>query len=403
MAVLAISLAHLGQFEDLLDVLRDVHEREARAHAVELVAASRIPASSLVNTMQTKTTSATLRQSLLLSLAEYPLVDFSESNRTYLTSRVLELSRSAAEARVRSAAQFCLTRWDLPQQPLTALPNTERDWHTNVIGQVMIELQAPDEVLMGAPYYEQGRVRSEQQHRVRVGRRFAIAATETTVTQFSRFLKDPRMEGKSFSFDETRVLTPDSPQISVRWYDVARYCQWLSEAEKLPEDDWCFPGIWDVPESEWKLPSDYLSRTGFRMATEAEWEYASRGNSLQSRYYGEDPSLLKSHAWSAENSDWITHPVGRKRPNDFGLFDMLGNVNEWCIDRFLAYKPPYHDYAVDDREDTRLQISGGTYRVIRGGSYDSRPIEIRSAKRTRAVPTTNSPLCGIRLVRTLLD
>ena len=400
LAVVATSLAHLGQFENLYDVLRDVHGREARAHAVEIVAASRIPPAALVAAMR-QTTSVALRQSLLFSLAEYPLDDFSESDRAYLTSRVAELSRSTAEARIRSAAGYCLSHWELPQETLAVLPSKERDWHTNVLGQVMVELRPPEEVLMGAPYHEVGRSRSEQQHRVRIARQFAIAATETTIEQYQRFLDDPRMKGKSFVYDTTRATTPDCPQISVRWYDVARYCQWLSEVESLPKEDWCFPDIWDTPENEWTLPSNYLQRSGYRMPTEAEWEFASRGNSLQSRYYGEDPALLGSHAWYAENSDWIVHPVAQKRPNDFGLFDMLGNVNEWCLDRFRAYATPYRDHAVNDIEDTRLQITTGTYRVVRGGSYEARPIEIRSANRIRTVPTTNSPRCGIRLVRTI--
>jgi serine/threonine protein kinase/formylglycine-generating enzyme required for sulfatase activity len=400
LAVVAVALAHFGQSEHLLEVLRDAYGREPKGYAIQLVEQSRLPTESLVNVLR-KTDSVLLRQSLLTALAKRSRNDFSAADWTYLQNRAMDLARTAREARVRAAAEYCLHCWGQSVKDITSLGDEEADWLVNSLGQVMVTLDAPEISIMGSTYDEVGRGRTERRHPVRLGRKFSIASTETTVAQFRKFLDHLRTMDKSVIYDKTLITSDEAPQISIRWFDAARYCQWLSENERLPEEQWCFPGIWDKPEAEWELPADYLSRTGYRLATEAEWEYACRGNSTWSRSFGGDPSLLKGYAWYAENSDWVPHPVAQLKPNDFGVFDMLGNVSEWCLESYKPYATPYIDFAVTDLEDKLLTIPATKWRVIRGGSYESRPIEARSSNRTGVVPSTNSPRFGIRLVRTV--
>ena len=111
---------------------------------------------------------------------------------------------------------------------------------------------------------------------------------------------------------------------------AAAYCNWLSEQEGLPKDQWCY-----LPNERGAYtPRDDDSRrclaaTGYRLPTEAEWEYACRSGTITSRYYGDSTDLLDKYAWYQANSQDHAWPCGSLLPNDLGLFDMLGNVFEW--------------------------------------------------------------------------
>src|SRR5437763_263442 len=97
-----------------------------------------------------------------------------------------------------------------------------------------------------------------------------------------------------------------------------------------------------------KIPADVLQRKGYRLPTEVEWEYACRAGTVTSRYYGDSIELLKNYAWYVENGLEKAWPSGRLKPNDLGLFDMLGNVYEWCL----------------DRDGTTLPVTQGVYRDV---------------------------------------
>src|SRR5262249_10922069 len=125
------------------------------------------------------------------------------------------------------------------------------------------------------------------------------------------------------------------PIIAVTWYEAAQYCRWLSEQEGVAEDQMCYPSVADIEKAKdgttpLKLPADYLSRTGYRLPSEAEWEYACRGGSQTSRFYGSSEEMLDQHAWYLKNAENRTWPVGQKKPNGFGFLDALGNTWDWC-------------------------------------------------------------------------
>jgi formylglycine-generating enzyme required for sulfatase activity len=132
----------------------------------------------------------------------------------------------------------------------------------------------------------------------------------------------------------------------------------------------------------------------FRLPTEAEWEYACRAGTQTAYSFGDDAARLGDYAWYTSNSESRTHPVGQRKPNAFGLYDMHGNVWEWCQDIYTS-----DAYQTHQRQNP-VVVSGGSYRVLRGGSWDNVPGNVRSAFRSNLAPSFRYFSIGFRLVRT---
>ena len=131
----------------------------------------------------------------------------------------------------------------------------------------------------------------------------------------------------------------------------------------------------------------------FRLPTEAEWEYACRAGDDSAYSFGNDARQLGEHAWFGGNSGGKTHPVGRKTPNAWGLFDMHGSVWEWCSDWYGNYpRRSMVDPAGPD---------GGRGRVLRGGSWNDQAGRCRAAYRLSVDPSIKNPSLGFRVARSL--
>lgn len=268
------------------------------------------------------------------------------------------------------------------------------------------------ELMMGAPSNEPGWAASETQHRVRIPRSFAIATTEVTNEQFARFLAavpdygDRWRRASAARFGNPSRLanysqTPDSPQVGVSWYDAARYCNWLSELAGLPHEQWVYPDTIDADRGL-TLPSDYLRRTGYRLPTEAEWEYAARAGTQTAWHFGSDRQLLPEYGWFDGNTNRTRmYPVATRKPNQWGLYDMLGNAWEWTFDRRLPY--PTDAAVTIDVEDTTLHVSNDVARTRRGGSFAYEWFTLRSAHRgdTTYFPNQTRDGVGFRVARTV--
>jgi formylglycine-generating enzyme required for sulfatase activity len=160
----------------------------------------------------------------------------------------------------------------------------------------------------------------------------------------------------------------------------------LSEQENLKP-------FYEIDGDHVRVPD--WSGTGYRLPTEAEWEYACRAGSKTRYGFGDDGKELAAYAWFAESLEKSTHAVGQKRPNAWGLYDMHGNVWEWCWDWYDT------DYYKQKLAIDPTGPSSGTVRVQRGGSCsNSFPADLRAANRNWDGPANRGGFVGMRLART---
>jgi formylglycine-generating enzyme required for sulfatase activity len=185
----------------------------------------------------------------------------------------------------------------------------------------------------------------------------------------------------------SKFKDPQNPVERVRWVEAALYCNGRSTAEGLQP---CY--------DENTFACNFAAN-GYRLPTEAEWEYACRAGTDGEYWFGSDASRLGDYAWFGDNSSARTHPVGTKRPNPWGLFDMYGNVGEWCQDVYDQHYDPIHPQAATGSAD------GGPKRTLRGGAWSSSPSKCRSSSRSGEAPGNFADACfaradiGFRCVR----
>ena len=192
---------------------------------------------------------------------------------------------------------------------------------------------------------------------------------------------------------------PRRPVEKVSWFDAVAFCNRLNHLENLPccyfSDEQCAQPYALEGELPNEGPVYYKPAPGaFRLPTEAEWEYAARGGSCQTKTDYAGSGRVKDAAWHFDNSGGETHPVGLLQPNALGLYDMSGNVWEWCWDWYGKYPP--------EAQHDPIGPSDGSGRVLRGGSWNYSDRDVRVSDRYYNYPVSRFNDFGFRLARTAL-
>ena len=249
-------------------------------------------------------------------------------------------------------------------------PDNGMETITNSIGMKLV-LIPKGTFMMGSPASEQGRIHGETQHEVTISEDYYLGVFEVTQGQYEKVM------GTNPSLFQKRVIgKSDSsmyPVEEVSWEDAVEFCKKLSE-----------------------LPEEKKAGRVYRLPTEAEWEYACRAGSKAAysfganyAWFGANSKTLGDYAWFGENSGGQIHPVGEKKANAWGLYDMHGNVWEWCSDWYGEYPKG----SVSDPSGP----SEGLSRVLRGGFLHDVAAGCRSAVRFRYFPSFRHGVIGFRV------
>jgi formylglycine-generating enzyme required for sulfatase activity/tRNA A-37 threonylcarbamoyl transferase component Bud32 len=403
----AAVLLALDEADALWPVLKHSPDPTARSHLVHRLAAVGTDPAALVRRFRAGP-DVSVRRAILLALGEFPLTALPAGDREALTTELLSVYRDHPDPGLHAATDWLLrqkwgrtedlTRIDGELARRTNHPDPTdgvKDWFVNTRRQTFAVVRGPVEFVMGSPPTEPGRpTASEDLHTKRIDRSFAIAAREVTVAELLQAVPDHEW-GKDYS------PGPDTPAVKVGWYRAAAYCNWLSGVNGIPEDQWCYEPIDKGNYTEgMRIKPGHLALAGYRLPTEAEWEYAARAGAATARHFGRSDELLSHYAWWMKNSDDRARPVGRLKPNDLGLFDMLGNALEWVEDPAVRYDP---EARLDQENTNFLIVTERRSRVQRGGSFLYQPAALRSAARFPHYPGLNvNNSMGFRPARTIL-
>ena len=373
-------LLSISPHEDTWNLLRRSPQPGLRAQLIDRMSVLGVKQSAVEDRLSEEAALAEkadpgILSGLILALGQYPEVqdDLQEATR----QQVRVLFETHTDAGVHSAADWLMRRCQMPQNiALITTPGVAGkpgfQWRVTPEGHVMVRLDGTKEP--------------------GIGRVFEICATEVTVKQHLAF-QEYKWYAKAYA------PTDDCPINIAKWPEALLYCNWLSARHGLSGDqDCCPPGPSGETSDEreqrlfnWGPDDDksYYERQGYRLPTRAEWAFACRAGTQSRWHFGIDPEPAKQYAWhrSQETKGHIlkespSHPGGLLLPNEYGLFDMFGNVMEWSADSNL------------DEGDRNL-------RVVMGGSHGY-IVDLLETSSSRSTPTnTEFDTLGYRIARTV--
>jgi formylglycine-generating enzyme required for sulfatase activity len=380
-ARLAILALHLGDARRAVEMCALGADPTPKRVFEETLAVWHGNLGELVQTVE-RTGNVPLRASVAIGFGRTSSQGLAEPEQRAAIDTLTLWFKDSPDTGTHGATDWALRQWsvELPKLENGVSPPKGRDWYVNSLGRTMFKVP-PGKFRMGD---------GEDAVDVELTRAFFLADREVSVVEFQQFVEDPnttpsdKPEDRN-GVDENTSSTAAHPVQEVDWFDAVLFCNWLSRREKRAE---CYTRDESI-EGDWKLVPD---AKGYRLPTEAEWEYACRAGTTTAYGFGDDAELLKGYGVVSSLS---TATCGSKLPNPYGLFDLHGNVWEWCHDQYNTKLPGGTDPVVNFRSNSS---EGG--RVLRGGCWSYSEFSARSSCRDGSTPDFRSVYNGFRLSRT---
>ncbi len=236
---------------------------------------------------------------------------------------------------------------------------------------------------------EEGNINELPVHEVSITYDFLIGKYEVTFDEYDEFCEST---GRKKPRDIWEWGRGSRPVIDVSWWDAVAYCNWLSDMEGLPH---AYDSDGNLVDKEGIPTSDPSQVKGYRLPTEAEWEYAARGGTKSKDYRYAGSNILGLVAWYNNNSGGKTREVGRRSSNELGINDMSGNVWEWCSDWYDSM------YYSRSSSINPYNSDSAVYKVARGGCWSSSELTCRISARYPFRPDDSLSRVGFRICRTV--
>jgi eukaryotic-like serine/threonine-protein kinase len=356
-AIAAMALLRLGEGGDAWAIFRNEPDPNARTFVIHNAARYGLSLATLVDRLEVEQDPSCIR-GLLFAIGQHGALRESASESRLAATLIRDRFLGHGDAGIHGAAEWLLMALGgavdgAPLDPArvsTRRPGS-RNWYPTKEGHTMVIIDA--------------------RHVPGINRVFAIASKETTVEQMLHF-------NPSHYYKKEDTVDPTCPVGVVTWAEAIDYCEWLDGPEGIPASGACYPHGGDRLASPLPLPD--LTKRGYRLPTRDEWEFASLAGATTLRHYGDDDRLLDRYAlFRRPRTANLLQPVGRLLPNDFGLFDVYGSVEEWNAD---VHKD-------------------GKQVLASGGSYHNLPEGCDSRRRDPTLPGLQYDRYGFRIARTI--
>jgi formylglycine-generating enzyme required for sulfatase activity len=366
-ALAAVAIVQLGAGNDVWPRLELTPDPSLRSFIIYHFGKLRADHHTLAVRLESES-NVSIRRALIQSLGGLEATVIPPADRNRIAGQLKALYVNDPDPGIHASASWTLRQWGqtLPELPVGEPPMAKtqtRRWYVNGQGQTMLIFP-----------------NSSEDGQSQLKHDFTISSHEVTVGEYRRFQQQHVL-------DWTVTPSEDCPVHNVNWYMAAEYCNWLSQQEGSPEDQWVYaPDNGGKYAEGMKIKENYRELSGYRLPTDAEWDHACRAGTTGTYAFGEPITLLRRYGWYVLNASGRSHPVESLLPNDAGLFDTYGNVREWTQNPTSGPVSPVRD---------------DSNRVLCGGSFVNQASLVHSANRGTPLPTNRSNYNGFRVARSL--